>query len=319
MELFPKIEPYKSGYLLRNDGHKVYWECCGNPQGKPIMHVHGGPGAGADEEDRRYYDPEKWNVIMSDQRGAGRSVPAAATENNTTPHLTQDIDTLLNMLGISKTVLSGGSWGSTLSLTYAIQHPERVTGLVLNGVFLANKEDTTLVTKGGCYRQFPEVWAKLLNIVPSGYNTENAATYYHSQMTGGDQARATRFAKEWVKYVISISRLNPPSPEELEKELQEEGETILAHALFEAHYSQNGFFLPEDNYILRHAHRIPRVPITFVHGRYDALCPLSSVYTLKNRLHAATKLRVVVSGHSRKDVALRSAILEEIDAMWQLV
>lgn len=319
MDLFPKIEPYKSGYLLRNDGHKVYWECCGNPEGKPIMHVHGGPGAGADAEDRQYYDPAKWNVIIFDQRGAGRSLPAAATENNTTSHLVQDMDTLLNMRGVKKVVLSGGSWGSSLSLVFAIERPQRVAGLVLNGIFLANKEDTTLVTKGGCRRQFPEAWARFLENVPTGYTAEQADCYYHMQMTGGNMATAERFAREWVRYVIAISRLEAPDEKALDAQLAEEGDTLLAHALFEAHYSQNGFFLPEDDYILRQADRIPRVPITLVHGRHDALCPLSSVYGLRNRLYTDTKLRIVTSGHSRKDQALRTAVLEEIDALYDKV
>ena len=310
-KLFPLIEPYNTGYLDVGDGHEIYYEECGNQKGVPVLYLHGGPGAGCDEDTRRFFDPKRCHIIIFDQRGSGRSKPYASIEANTTKILVEDIKRLLDKLGKKKVILFGGSWGSTLALVYAISYPKTVIGMVLRGIFLAERKECLDYLNGQMkYSRFPEIGERFLRNVPE-WAREHPADYYFEQMTSCNQATRLKFAYEWTFYEYSRLSLVPPSKDKLKKEVL--SEPFLSLALMEAHYIRNFCFL-EDGFILKNAHLIPRVPISIIHGRYDDVCPVENAI----RLHRAlpmSKLHIVVAGHARTDSEILTKLVSETDTM----
>ncbi|MBI2635148.1 MAG: prolyl aminopeptidase [Parcubacteria group bacterium] len=308
---FPPIEPYNSGYLSVGDGHEIYYEECGNPNGIPVLYLHGGPGAGCDENTRRFFDPKKCCIIIFDQRGSGRSRPYASIYANTTQHLVDDIRKLLNHLGKTKVLIFGGSWGSTLALVYAIKHSENVLGMVLRGIFLSERKECLDYLNGQMERsRFPEICERFLNNLPA-YARNNPIDYYFAMMTSGDLKTQRKYAYEMSYYESARLNLVSRSEEDLRKEIL--SGPFVSLAVMEAHYIRNLCFL-ENGYILKNAHRIPRVPISIIHGRYDDVCQVESAI----RLHRAlpiSKLHVVVAGHSRSDPEILKKLVSETDLM----
>lgn len=310
-KLFPPIRPYKSGYLKVGDGHEIYYEECGNPNGVPVIYLHGGPGGGCDENARRFFDPKKCCIIVFDQRGSGRSKPYANTYANTTQHLVEDICKLLDHLGKKKVLVFGGSWGSTLALVYAINHPETVLGMVLRGIFLSEKREYVDYLNGQTeHSHFPEICERFLKHIPKDAR-KNPADYYYAMMTSGNQKIQRKYAYEWSYYESARISLFPPSERELKKGIL--AEPYVSLAVLEAHYFRNLCFL-EDGFIIKNAHRIPRVPISIIHGRHDDLCPVGSAIRLHRAL-PTSKLNIVVAGHSRADPEILKKLVSETDLM----
>lgn len=308
---FPPVKPYRRGYLEVGSGHKIYYEECGNPKGVPVLYLHGGPSAGCDENMRRFFDPKKCCIIIFDQRGSGRSKPYASTYANTTRHLVEDINKLLAALGKNKVVLFGGSWGSTLALVYAIEHPEKVLGMILRGIFLSEKKECLDYLNGQMeHSRFPEICERFLNNVPADVR-HNPADYYFAMMTSGDQKTRRKYAYEWSYYESARLNLVPLPEKDLRKEILTE--SFVSLAMMEAHYIRNLCFL-EDGYILKNVHRVPRVPISIIHGRYDDVCPVESAIRLHRAL-PTSKLHIVVAGHSRTDPEILKKLVSETDSM----
>ena len=309
-KFFPPIKPYHSGYLSVGDGHEIYYEECGNPNGVPVLYLHGGPGAGCDENARRFFDPKKCYIIIFDQRGSGRSTPYASIYANTTQHLINDIRKLLNHLGKQKVLVFGGSWGSTLALVYTINHPETVLGMVLRGIFLSERSEVRDYLEGIPNTRFPEIWARYISHVPlDAYH--NPADYYLTQMTSENPGLREMYAYECEYYESALINLIPKSLKELEREIK--SYPYVSLSVLEAHYILNLCFL-EDEYILKNAHRIPRVPISIIHGRYDDVCQVKSAIRLHHAL-PTSKLHIVIAGHSRTDPEILKKLVSETDLM----
>lgn len=271
---------YTSGYLKVTDGHELYYEGWGNPKGFPILFIHGGPGSGsASPRYKKWFDPRTQNVIFYDQRGAARSRPFASIKANTTDKLVEDIERLLDHLGLHKVMLFGRSWGCTLALTYAIRHTERVSGIFLSALFLGDKNAIDYYTRGGVRQHFPEAWDRFIKNVPKKCR-KDPTSYYLRQMLSTNKLTRKKYCFEWAYYEISIAALEmkPETISAFMKDLSYESLSVL-----EAHYVKNNCFLPND-YILNNAKRLSNIPITLLHGRYDAVCPPIQAWELKQRI-----------------------------------
>ena len=310
--LYPKVDCYKKGYLAVSEGHKLYFELCGNPKGKPVMFLHGGPGAGISERDRGFFNPKLYDIILFDQRGAGRSKPFVSLKNNTTYKLIQDIRKILRFLRIKKVFLFGGSWGSTLALAYAIKYPKTVSGMLLRGIYLARpKDDEHYLSYAKRFN--PEAWHRLMNNVPKEYRKE-VISYYHKQMQSKNLKIRNKFAYEWARYEISISRLNI-TEEDIEKVLKSFSYKSLS--ILEVYYLKNKCFL-QPNYILKNAHKISKIPISIVHGKYDLICPPEAAYELNKKLRNS-KLYFVVAGHSVSEKEIQKKLVFEMDKIYKII
>jgi proline iminopeptidase len=292
--LFPEIEPYDSGHLRVDSVHSVYFEQCGNPEGKPAIFVHGGPGGGSSSVHRRFWDPAVYRIILFDQRGCGRSTPHAELRNNTTWDLVADMERIRTRLGIERWQLFGGSWGSTLALAYAQQYPDRVTELVLRGVFLLRRREIEWYYQEGASRIFPEAWQDYLEPIPEDERDDMVGAYYR-RLTSSDRTERIRAARAWSIWEGSTSRL-VPDPELIKRT----GDETFAEAFarIECHYFINGGFFQEDNHLLQNAHRIQHIPTVIVQGRYDIVCPAESAYQLHQAHPKSTLIIAPQSGHS---------------------
>jgi proline iminopeptidase len=289
--LFPPIEPYKTGHLDVGDGHNLYWELCGNPDGKPVVFLHGGPGAGISPDHRRQFNPEKYNILLFDQRGCGRSTPHASLEANTTWHLVEDIEKLRQMLGHDKWMVFGGSWGSTLSLAYAVTHPERVTELVLRGVFLFDMYELDwMYRKGGASQLYPDKWEEFLAPIPEE-ERDSLVEAYRKRLTGSDRDEQLRCAKAWSKWEAQIVTLLPNS--EVVEEFTGDDKAI-AIARIENHYMANGGWLDEGQ-LLRDAAKLKGIPAVIVQGRHDCCTPPAAAWALHRRWPEA-ELEIIPDG-----------------------
>jgi proline iminopeptidase len=294
-----------------SDGHRLYVERRGKHGGIPVLFVHGGPGSGFSGDDVALFDPERFDALFFEQRGAGRSEPFASLHENHTDALVDDMVKLLDAFGFEKVHLFGGSWGSTLSLVFAIRHPERVLGMNLRGIFLANEDAIEHFVGGGVADFYPEVWERFVALVPDGHRGA-VSRYYLERMTSGPERERERFCYEWARYELSIIKLDWPGSD---SEVAE----ILGHynyrslAPLEAHYMANRCFLPE-NYLLANAGRLPAVPVSIVHGRYDVLCPPKDAYELHRRI-PDSRLRYVPAGHASSEPAIREALVSELERL----
>jgi proline iminopeptidase len=306
-DLFPDIGPFETGYLPLSGGHVMYWEQVGNPNGRPALFLHGGPGAGAGAVHRRFFDPGFWRVIIFDQRGAGRSRPLGALENNTTPHLVSDIEILRRHLGIDRWLLFGGSWGSTLALAYAQAHPERVLGAVLRGVFLGRRQEVEWFLHGVA-SVFPDAHAAFAGHLPEEEREDLLGSYLR-RLTHPDPGVHMGAARAWSVYEGSCSTLLP-SHDTVASFAQDR--TALGLARIEAHYFAHDLFLPPGG-LLAHMNRVANIPAEIVQGRYDMVCPARTAFELAAAWPSARLTVIPDAGHSALEPGVRRALVSAIE------
>lgn len=312
--LYPAIEPWMTATLQTADGHEVYHEQCGNPDAPAILFLHGGPGGGGDTNARRFFDPAKWRIVILDQRGCGRSRPHASLENNTTWDLIGDIEAIRERLGIERWTVFGGSWGSTLSLLYAERHPERVTGLILRGIFMLRRHELDWFYQHGASMVWPERWAEYLAPIPPEERGDLLAAY-HRRLTGEDRALALRCARAWSVWEGATSCLRPS--EGLVERFGAD-EFALAMARIECHYFVNGGFMDRESRILDDIDRIRGIPGVIVQGRYDMVCPVHSAWALHQAWPEADFRLVADAGHSAFEPGILHELISATDRFAEL-
>ena len=291
--LYPHIEPFEVNFLEIND-HRIYYEVCGNPNGKPAIFVHGGPGGGGSKEVRRFFNPKLYKIIVFDQRGCGRSKPHASLKDNTTWHLVSDMETLREKLGIEQWLVFGGSWGSTLSLAYAQAHPTRVSELVLRGIFMLRKKELDWFYQEGASKIFPEPWQEFLEPIED-HKRDNLMDAYQEIFYGDDQEKKLQAAIAWSKWEAATSSLL--TSKSRVDEFQDP-EFALAFAMIENHYFVNKGFLKHENQLIEDLDVIRHIPAVIVQGRYDVVCPMESAWELASKWPEAEFIVTPNSGHS---------------------
>ena len=308
LNLYPKIKPYDSGFL-NDDQHQVYFEQCGNPDGKPAIFLHGGPGGGGSEDVRRFFNPDLYRIIIFDQRGCGRSKPHGCLENNTTWHLVSDIENLREKLGIEKWLVFGGSWGSTLSLAYAQAHPKSVSELVLRGIFLLRKEELHWFYQDGASRIFAEAWSEFLDIIDED-KRKNLMSSYHEIFKSDDKEKRLKAAIAWSKWEAATSSLayKPSLVEEFSNP-----EFALAFALIENHYFVNKGWFKTENQIIDNIDIIRSIPAVIVQGRYDVVCPMKTAWELSEAWPEAELIVAPASGHTAFEKEITHALISATD------
>jgi proline iminopeptidase len=308
--LFPDIEPHVTGRLPVDARHSLYWEECGRPDGMPIVFLHGGPGGGSLPHHRRFFDPDRWRIILFDQRGAGRSTPFAEIADNTTWHLVADLERLRIHLGIERWALFGGSWGSTLALAYAQTWPQRVLGLVLRGIFLGTPAEIEWFLYG-MRHFFPEAWERFAHYLPAAERNDLLTSYYR-RLTHPDPAVHVPAAQHWDLYEGSCLTLIPANDP-----LPSDNDTAsLAIARIEAHYFMHATFLG-DNELLGNLHRIRHLPATIVQGRYDVICPPATAAALARAWPEAGYIVVADAGHSVREPGIARALVAAVTRLYE--
>lgn len=308
-ELYPPIKPYREGKLQVSDLHTIHYEESGNPQGKPVVLLHGGPGGGCIPVYRQYFNPEKWRLIMFDQRGCGQSIPHAELRENTTWDLVNDIEKLRQHLNIEKWVVFGGSWGSTLSLAYSQTHPSRCTGLILRGIFMLRQKELRWFYQEGASYIFPDAWSEYVKPIPIE-ERDDMLTAYYQRLTSADTQIQLEAARAWSIWEGSTSKLFP-DPELMQKFGNYEFATAFAR--IECHYFMNkGFFETEDQLLLN-VDRIRHIPAVIVQGRYDVVCPMISAWELHCAWPEAEFIVIGDAGHSMMEPGICSALIAATD------
>jgi len=312
INLYPALDTKSEGLLRVDDMHEIYWEVSGNPNGVPILFVHGGPGAGTAPAHRRFFDPKHYQIILFDQRGAGRSKPYAEINNNTTQHLITDMEAIRCHLGVDKWILFGGSWGSTLSIAYGVAYPVRCLGFILRGVFLGRALELEWFM-GGIQAVFPEAWQAFIDYIPKKEQIDILGAY-HKRLISSDRSINGPAALAWNRFEQDCSTLkhNPRSGELLG------GSPALALARIEAHYFINDMFFNE-NELLEKIHAISFLPARIVQGRYDMVCPVLTAVTLANSWQNSHLTVVPEAGHSAMEPETQSALVEATEAFKLLV
>ncbi|HKP45852.1 MAG TPA: prolyl aminopeptidase [Pyrinomonadaceae bacterium] len=307
--LYPEIEPFDTGRLKVSDIHQLYYEQCGNPKGKPVVFLHGGPGGGLVSDYRRYFNPDRYRIVLFDQRGSGQSTPNACLEENTTWDLVADIERLRQHFGIERWQVFGGSWGSTLALAYAQKHPLQVTELVLRGIFLCRKKEIDWFYQEGASSIFPDIWEQYLNVIPEAERGNLVAAYYRRLVSDDVNERVTA-AAAWSIWEGSTSKLFL-DPNAVEK--YGDPSFALAFARIECHYFTNNSFFDSDNYLIEHVDAIRDIPAVIVQGRYDVVCPLRSAWDL-HRAWPEAELRIIPdAGHSITEPGIIDALVTATD------
>jgi len=307
--LYPEIEPYDSGRLPVSALHTLYYEQCGNPRGKPVVFLHGGPGAGCNAKSRRFFDPARYRIVLFDQRGAGRSTPMAELRENTTWDLVDDIERVRTHLGIERWQVFGGSWGSTLALAYAQAHPQRVTELVLRGIFMLRHWEIDWFYQKGCDAIFPDAWEAYVKPIPCEERGDLVSAYY-KRLTSEDSAARIAAAKAWSTWEGGTSYLLQ-NPDYLAATGADE--FALAFARIECHYFVHRGFFPRDDQLLHNVHKLKNIPGVIVQGRYDVVCPARSAWDL-HRAWPEADLRIVPdSGHSAFEPGIVHELIEATD------
>ena len=309
--LYPALRPYASGFLKVSDVHELYFEQCGNPHGKPAVFLHGGPGGGTDPKMRRFFDPRRYRIVLLDQRGCGKSRPQASLHENTTWHLVADLERLRSHLGIERWLVFGGSWGSTLALAYAQTHPERVTELVLRGIFLLRRSELEWFYQdsGGAAALYPDLWERYLEPIPPAERDDLIQAYYR-RLTGSDEAELERAAKAWAVWegATSFLKTNPAYVAKFQQ-----GAYAAAFARIECHYFINRGFLRRDDQLIADVGRIRHIPAVIVQGRYDIVCPMRSAWDL-HRAWPEAELRIVPdAGHSAFEAGTTAELVKSTD------
>jgi len=309
-DIYPKIKPYVTHTLRVEAPHRLHVEECGSPDGIPVLFVHGGPGAGCSPVHRCFFDPEKYRIILFDQRGCGKSTPHASLENNTTQDLVADMEFIRDYLGVRQWLLFGGSWGSTLSLVYAQAHPERVLGLVLRGIFLCRPHEIRWFYQEGASHIFPDYWEDYLKPIPEAERGDLLKAYYRRLSSENEVARMAA-AKAWAKWEGRTSTLHP-SKTVIDHFSQPHNALSLAR--IESHYFSHDSFL-EPNQILRDAGRLAGIPGVIVQGRYDVVCPMQSAWDLHRAWPDATLQIIPDAGHSALETGIIDALVRATDDM----
>lgn len=307
--LYPPLEAFHSGYLEVSSLHRVYYEQSGNPRGKPVLFVHGGPGGGTHPRMRCFFDPAVYRIVLFDQRGCGRSTPHACLEDNTTWHLVADMERLRGHLGIERWMVFGGSWGSTLALAYAETHPERVSELVLRGIFTLRRQELEWFYQQGANAIFPDAWEPYLAVIPEAERGDLIAAY-HRRLTSDDPAVRLAAARAWSVWEGSTSNL-------LFDERHVQGfaadEFALAFARIECHYFVNGGFFERETQLLDDIDRVRHIPAVIVQGRYDVVCPMTTAWELHRRWPEARFVVVPDAGHAAFEPGIANALVEATD------
>ncbi|WP_026918658.1 prolyl aminopeptidase [Gordonia shandongensis] len=310
--LYPPLDPHDSGHLTVGDGQEVYWECSGNPDGKPVVFVHGGPGGGTSPAQRQFFDPTRYRIVLFDQRGCGRSRPhiadGADLSVNTTDHLIADMERLRDHLGIDRWQVFGGSWGSTLGLAYAQRYPERVTELVLRGIFLLRRSEIDWYYNGGAAHLFPDLWETYLAPIPVDERDGDLVAAYRRLLTGDDRDAAQRAATAWSTWEGRTSHLLPRT----EPDQPRSDRFDLAFAGIENHYFYHRGFL-EDGQLLTNIAAVQHIPSVIVQGRYDVVCPMRSAWDLHRAWPAADLHIVDDAGHSSFEPGIVHHLIEATD------
>lgn len=306
--MYPEIRPFATEHLKVDELHSLYLEQSGNPEGIPVLFIHGGPGSSCSAAHRRFFDPEKYWIVLFDQRGAGKSRPHASLESNTTQHLIEDIESIRRHLGVSKWLLFGGSWGATLSLAYAQAHPESVMGMVLRGIFLCRPRDIDWLYQEGASRVFPDYWDDFINPVDPTKRNELVPAYYEL-LTGENEIARMRAAEAWSLWEGRVSTL---APNESLANAYTEPFAALAMARIECHYfMQNGFLKPDQ--LLNEASKLSSIPTKIIHGRYDCVCPIDQAWALYEALDQAEIQIISDAGHSVFEPGIRKALVAATD------
>jgi proline iminopeptidase len=307
--LYPPIDPYNTGMLSVDGGHNLYYEECGNPDGQPVVFVHGGPGGGCSENDRRFFNPDVYRIVLFDQRGCGRSTPFASLENNTTWHLVDDIDTLREHLQIQRWVVFGGSWGSCLALAYAQTFKERVKGLILRGIFTLRDEELYWFYQHGAHMLFPDAWDGYLAPVDP-LDRSNMIAAYYNLLTGDDESAMYNAARAWTTWEMSTARLLM-DPDYIAKGAEDK--FALAFARIECHYFFNSGFFENDGFLIDNAKDLEGIPGVIVQGRYDVVCPMKTAWDLHQRWGSSELIVVPDAGHSTKEPGVASELVKACD------
>ena len=305
-DFFPEIIPFKTEFLKVSELHTIYIEQCGNPQGKPVVFLHGGPGGGIDEDYRRYFDPQIYHIILFDQRGSGKSTPVAELKENTTWDLVDDIEKIRSRLGIEDWMVFGGSWGSTLALAYAETHPTRVTEMVLRGIFLCRPSEIKWFYQEGASNIFPDLWESFYNHIPADERSDMVKAFYRRLTDDHLEVRLSA-AKVWSKWEAATSRLiidsnavddfNDPT-------------FALQFARIECHYFINNAFFKTTDWLIENIGKIKHIPCIIIQGRYDMVCPARTAWDLHRAWPESTLKIIPDAGHSAGEPGIRSALIE---------
>lgn len=304
LTLYPSIKYYATHQLKVDSKHTLYIEESGNPQGKPILVLHSGPGAGCESVHKRFFDPEKYRIILFDQRGSGKSSPHASIEDNTTDALINDIEHIRDHLNISKMYLFGSAWGSALALLYAEEYPQHILGLLLNSVFLARKKDIAWFYKNGANAIFPDHWQDFINHIPQEEQNDLLKAY-EKRLNGNNELARMSAAKHWSLWQAKCSSLQPHTHI---MEHFNDPRFAIGLACIESHYFSNDCFI-EDNIILKNIHKIRHLPLFIIHGRYDTICPLTNAWELHQALPSSELIIVRDAGHSIREPGVIDAMI----------
>ncbi|CAF3795410.1 unnamed protein product [Rotaria sp. Silwood1] len=309
-ELYPEIEPYKLGMLKVSEIHTLYYEEVGNPSGKPIVFIHGGPGSYTKSRDRRFFDPQAYRIILYHQRGAGNSIPNGCLEENTTWDLVEDLEKLRKHLNIDKWILFGGSWGSALALAYAETYPDYVKALILRGIYCCRRKELLWSYQEGASMIFPDVWEKFLEPIPK-CEQGDLMSAYHRRLTNSDEKDILKFAMAWRLWESSISNLYvDPS---LLADVAGDAKSTITVSKIEAHYFVHGAFMNEDDQLLKNADKIKDIPGIIVQGRYDMVCPARSAWDLHKVWPKSELNWVIDAGHSTKEIGTIHELISATD------
>ena len=307
--LYPENEPFSFGWLPPQGGHEIYYEECGRRTGRPVVILHGGPGGATNPTMRRFFDPSRWRMVLFDQRGCGRSRPNASLENNTTWELIEDIERLRVQCGVDKWTVFGGSWGSTLALAYAITHPERVSGLILRGIFLLTRKELDWFYQQGASMLFPDAWERFVAPIPPAERGDLMAAY-HKRLTQPDRAVQAKAAAAWSQWEGDTISLRGPDARPAKFN---EVDFATAFARIECHYFVNGGFFDADGWILKNAGKLKTIPGWIVQGRFDVVTPLDAAWRLKTAWPEANFEIVWDAGHASTEPGIIDALVRAGD------
>lgn len=317
-KLYPELKTYREDYLILDNSHEIYYEECGNSHGIPVIFLHGGPGSGCNPAQRRFFDPSHYRIILLDQRGCGRSLPLGEVRFNTTADLVADIEKLRKHLGINRWHVFGGSWGSTLALSYATAHRDQVISLTLRGIFLSRASELNWFL-GDVRHFFPEVWHNLVNYLPTD-DQHDILNAYAALIFNEDMRISAPAAVQWNAFESAIMRLKPQASESAQdgavksaKQLQEEQAAEIARARVQIHYIQNRCFIDGDA-LLQSAANLANIPTVIVQGRYDMVCPPQTAWALYQIMPHAKFVMVADAGHSAMEPGITSALVEATEA-----
>ena len=312
--LLPPLAPFDSDHLPVSHGHKMHFEQSGNPAGQPLLFLHGGPGTGSNPDQRRLFDPQKFHIIQFDQRGCGKSTPHGSLEHNTTDHLVADMIALMDHLHIDKAHLAGGSWGSTLALAFAMQHPERVRSLLVYGIFLCRPcEFRALYFKGGVVSQlYPEIFERFITLLPEA-DRHDPIKGYHKLFTSKDKELRNRALHIWTLLEQQSSNLIADQ-QRIDEEMTNP-DYVLSHSLIENHYFQHNGFMDGDRLLLEAGERLSGIPVHIINGRYDLVCPMITAWQLHKALPDSTLEIILDAGHSFREPGITDAIMRRANAL----